>query len=559
MGSSRARGATLRRLGNPESGTFAVTFRDPRQWQDASDRSKGHRVVRRSLKTRDRAFAEICLASLNRILADPTLWQNPPQDTPVVVRELWGGESFQVTVSGGKVRVPVASGETARGFSPLDNIEDWVSSDEPAAFAKWLEVRAANPDWWEERELAAQLPPVLTKDAKLRSAVMALRTSLIELDATRERVGTLVQEIDALRNENKALRHRLQRYDRRAAKVAAVGTLQQELEKYLADVQQRKITHKRKGILRSTLRRFVTDVGPNRKADDIAEQDVSRYVQSYRQIDGRPISEERRREIRLQVCTFLETATNFMFSRKAVVKVSAHKVAREKKPIVWLEGEEVTALLKQVYADHGDYWGDLATMQAYMGFRPSELLLLQTAKVTKEAVELEPIMDESTGVSHAKTGARAVKIPNEVARIIDRRVRASQGPFLFGALRRVSKGSGQPSPRRDGRTGLLAAAWNEDVFFKQYTALLRAAATKAKIKKPIDGRTLRRTFGSIAIRSGYSVEEVARVMGDRASTIRKHYARIEAREVDITSLTLSASIRRAQKPGAVRSKQRSVR
>ncbi len=525
--------ATIRRQHNQETSTFVVTFRDPRRWQDPLDHTKGRKVVRKSLKTTDRAHAENLSLHLNRILADASLWRVPPADTPSVIREIWLGERADVgeEIDGENVRVAAAPGVT-REIAVETDVEAIDPDGKGIVFdpkklrkLRTLPVKVFQGDY-------------NPKD-KSKSFALAYRQTLAEVELLRKEREALGLRVRDLETENKALRHKLRLYNKRAERSAKVGPLKDELQTYIDHYSAKKITRKRKGILRVTLQRFIEEVGQDRKADDVTEAEVSRYVDAYRAKNGKPISEERRKEIRAQVCTFLEAVTHQSFSRRAVGRVAGHKISRERKKVVWLEFKEAQCLVEQMYKLHGDYWGDLATVQVFMGWRPSELLLLQKANVSDGAIELDPVVDADTGVSHAKTGGRTIKIPGAAVEAVQRRVDTSSGSLLFPAQHKLTK-SGEPYRRKDGRTGLLAEAWNEDLFHKRFTDKLREAAAKAEIKKPIDGRTLRRTFGSIAIRSGFTIEQVARVMGDRPQTIRKHYARLEAEEVDLSGLKLAA-------------------
>lgn len=527
---SRARSkggrVSLRRHGNPETGMFVATFRDPRYQQDPKHPIKGNKVVRRSLKTHDRAYAEQCSSALERIVKDAALWTTPPEDCPAIVREIWLGavEDVEVTHDKRALRTKPAEGVRRKRSVALD-LEAVDPTGGGFTFRRGMMK-------------SLKKPPVrvdegdYTDEEKALSFAVAHESVVRDLHEVRMANESLRSQLDAQGTENKALRHRLNLYNKRAARVAKVGTLHEELDKYVLDYKAKKITHKRKGILNSTLKRFVSAMGATRKADDVSEADVTRYVETYRADGGKPISEERRKEIRAQVCTFLERVTHQSFSRRAVGRVSAHNVARERKQIVWLDSGDAKSLLKELYALHGNYWGDLATIQLHMGWRPSELVLLQKSGVKETHLELDPIVDPTSGVSHGKTGGRSIRIPREAAVAVKRRAKPKGQPLLFPFLGSITK-EGRTRKRQTDKPGLLSTAWNFDMFYKEYRTKLRAAAKRAKIERPMDARTLRRTFGSLAIRKGWSVEQVAQVMGDRPSTIRRHYARLNSEEVSI--------------------------
>ena len=137
-----------------------------------------------------------------------------------------------------------------------------------------------------------------------------------------------------------------------------------------------------------TLQRFLDEIGPNRKANNVDEREISRYVQTVRRskwiaengsrkrVDGGPMGEKRRSEIRTTICSFMVEATKGAFCREEVGKIKSHTVARERKEIVWLEKEEARRLARKMNELFGAYWGDMAEIQLGMGWRPSELAII---------------------------------------------------------------------------------------------------------------------------------------------------------------------------------------
>lgn len=533
----RSKGVTVKRQGDDAS-VFIVTFRDPRVSYGKSSASRGKKVVRKSLKTKNPALARRYEVELNRILLDKSLWKNLPEDTSEVVRSIWGGPQFSEMIGDKLVSFPIAEGEAPAVRTSFRNEDSLIVLTE-GHIEQLLAEAMFNPE--NAPNVQFELTPEYSTDSKFRSALVALIVARDGIDQLRTEVEKFEGNNAELAVRNKALFQKLRQFEKRAAKAENIGTLQQEFDRYMEVLQERKITDKRKGILRSTLKRFMSDMGPNMPAVEITETEVSNYVQTYKDKDKKPITEERRREIRTQVCTFMESATNQLFSRKGVVRIAAHKVAREKKPIVWLTYKEASKLIENMTDESDGYWKDLATVQLHTGFRPSELILIQKSNVTKNVITLAAITDPKTGVSKAKTGSRSVQIQKDIAETVASRKRKGSNPFLFGRIQTYSAKNKIPTKRQDGQTGLLANAWNEDVFHRHYRKRLRDAAKKAGITKSIDGRTLRRSFGSIAIRQDYTVEEVAKLMGDRPQTIRKHYADLLAEEIDITGLKMTDS------------------
>jgi len=57
--------------------------------------------------------------------------------------------------------------------------------------------------------------------------------------------------------------------------------------------------------------------------------------------------------------------------------------------------------------------------------------------------------------------------------------------------------------------------------------------THAILPPGMNAKSLRRTFGSLLLRSGKSTAEVAAAMGNTEDVVRQHYARILGGEVDV--------------------------
>lgn len=515
---------SIQRKRNTLDGVFEVTFRDPRRWQDPKDPSKGRKVVRKSLRTKDLTLAEKYQTDLERLIKDRNLWKVPPADIPLVVREVWLGAraDVQVPTKYGEAKLPWSSDAKQPTTLEVNAPKDFKPvADDDSEWPGFIEVKLPYPE-----------------AAKTLTFAEGYKLAVAELEDLRKAYERQAAELMDVKEEKAALEIKLRRYNRRAAKAANVGTLAEEAEKYLNDYYKRKVSRKRHGIMRSTVNRFIEQMGKDRKADDISEAEVTKYVQGYHAADGKAITEERRHAIRLAVCTFMETVTDGVFARQRVRRVSTHSVERERRNPVYLEPAEAAALIKKLGELHGEYWRDFAAIQLHQGWRPSEVALLRKVNVTKTHIELMPVQDEKRGTWHAKTGRRVVQIHADIEAVVKRRMKKSKGEFLFPFPRKTTE-KGKQHKRRTTAKGLLEEAWNPDVLSKQYLANLRSAAKAAKIKKKVDSRTLRRTFGSIAIRAGLTVEEVATIMGNRPQIVRRHYARLVPDEVHLDGVSFT--------------------
>ncbi|MBE7464266.1 MAG: site-specific integrase [Planctomycetes bacterium] len=524
----RNRGATLQWQGQQ----WIICFRDPRKRDPKTGYAK---PVRKSLKTADGDLAQRYKRALDRIIEEPSYWMHPPKETPSRVCEIWLGSLLEVEVNSRHLPEPVR----------VEPIPDQAKETIQPEFLEILKKAVPPPPYvlfggdphdQPEREAYAQRVARLVRndypdDQKLEALAVAYDRVLQELHAERTtsetqatRIKELEAEKEALERQNQVLNHRLGRYEAKELRHAQAGTLRQEFDRYVKHLDTLNTSRAWKRDVKGYLERFLKDVDEDKPANEFNESALGAYVGGLKSTEGNRISEGMRKRARGQICRFLEFATHGSFRRGRVATVKEKALRREAKEIIWLEKDEVAELIRHIPEDavHGLYWRDLAQIQVAMGWRPSELLLLQTKLATIKIVALEPLTDPVSGEIRSKTGGRAVSVPKAAQAAVQRRIEAGH-ELLFPKL---------TGTNRRKRGGLLEDAWAEAMFFKDYRKVLRAAAAKAEIKKPLDSRTLRRTFGSLQLRAGRKPHEVAELMGDRVETVRRHYARLLAHEID---------------------------
>lgn len=527
-GGRRRSGATIQLKGN----VWYICFRHPLK----RDLKSGYAIpVRFSLKTSDKGVAQDYKNSLDGIVRTPSHWKHLPAGTPERVKQIWFGETLDVEVKDSHLEAPVRVAslpgqakleiiptleEVMEGpFHPKPHLLFGGDPDCKAAVDHFqMQVkglfRADFPDKQKVSALAKAYEGVVKELYEARATITGLNGMVSALDADK----------DALDRQNKILSARLSRYENRELQQANVGTLRQEFERFSKQMDQSKATRAWKRDCKGYIGRFLAAVGEKKKANALTEAEVEAYVTGLKGGEGRRISDGMRKRARGLICRFLEFATRGAFIRKRVATVKEKDLRREAKEIVWLEKTEVERLIRNIPNDEGPtlYWRDLARIQAAMGWRPSEVLILQSRLVNGKTVTLEPVVDPESGEIHGKTGGRSIRVPTIAQAAIRRRLKASSEllfPKLTGANRRI-------------RGGIMKDAWVEPMFCKEYRKILRAAAKKANIAKPVDSRTLRRTFGSLQLRAGRKPHEVAELMGDRPETVKRHYARLLAHEID---------------------------
>ncbi|MCF6228090.1 MAG: hypothetical protein L3J82_05395 [Planctomycetes bacterium] len=493
-----------RRKSKHSNGVFHVTFRHPAEWQDPRNRSKGRKVYMKTLGTKDYDEAKFLHAKLEEIVNNEELHKFVPQDTPRRVREIWLGMSHDLRVKTKLGTVELSYSENAeKDVQLIDKRDDGDIKN----FLFGADEEPTDPN--EYLELIETKHGHTADTTTLAEEVIRLKTEIHRLQGT---TGDLHTELKFVRDENKVMSVKLRQANIKAGKKFDVGTLGEEAKKYLEwhDGTKKKKVWKSK--VRSAVTRFVERFGSERKTLEIDEKEVNRYVQTYKKDNGQPPKEESRRKIRQIVCTFLNDATHGAFDGSEVKSIGQHKVEAEKEKIVWLEPDEAKKLVKAMYALHGNYWGDLAAFQLYTGFRASEIAITLKENIKpldkgarkkgrgRYKIQFVPLKDERDGTYTGKTGGRSIQGRTELDRIIKRRLADKDGKFLFNRIKRYSPKTNKLIKRKDGATGLLADAWNQEAFFKEYRQRLRAAAEEIGITKQIRCHLLRRTFASIAIR-----------------------------------------------------------
>lgn len=527
----RNKGATLQLQGQ----VWLVCFRHP---QRRDPKTRHGRVVRASLKTSDVRIANRYKEKLDLIIRNPEFWEEPPAGTPERVRQIWFGKRLDVTVGSKHLDAPVKVAPLPgqkRDFI-VPSVEEMLP--ELPHPSEWF-IRPSDgesTDAIEDVKRALEsLPELADFDYSDRDKAEAVAVALRRLqetlelvrnanDALNQKVVDLESQKADLERQNQLLHLRLSRYEAKELKDAKVGTLMEEYERFAAELDKTKNSQRWKREVKAYLKRFMKAMGEGKPANEITEREVATYVAGLKGMDGQRVSEIMRKRTRETACRFLDFATRGNFNAKLVPTVKTKDIRREAKAIVWLEKKEVDRLLAKIPKDdeHGLYWRDVAQIQVAMGWRPSELLILQTALATDKVITLEPVTDPKTGEIIGKTGGRSVRVPSAAKAAVRRRIKAGHDLLLPKLTRH----------RKAARGGLLRDAWIEGTFCDQYRSILREAARKARIKKPIDSRTFRRTFGSLQLRAGRKPHEVAELMGDLPETVKRHYARILAHEID---------------------------
>jgi hypothetical protein len=489
----RGIGCTVRQFGRK----YYVKFRLP----------KTGLQIQKSLQTTQASIAFKYKELIDDIINDPE--HKIPELCPPVVKEIFGTKMTTVLVSGVKrIKYPVHNpwAELLQ-IDTLPDLSRGLTDEIKQRFNKGLLVQIAS----------------LSKEVgRLQEAEQKWE---LEKAASRETVKKLQDQVMELTRE-------INYWKGRRLSKTECGTLEQEQTKYIEMFKQRKLKRDYIKDVCFTIERFVREFGPKLNVAEVDEHKINTWLQTYRKPDGGDITERRRKFIRTTVLKFLTTVTNKAFDRDAIEKVSYHRMNRERKEIIWLDQLEAERLVNAMRELHGDYWGDVARIQLDMGWRPEELTMLRSELATDRVITLDVV----DGIA-PKTGKRSVQVQTTTRDAVRRRL-SDTSPLLFP--RRGFKGKTR-RPRVPRAGPIQNIMWYGRTFDRVFLSLLKAAKEKAQIKKPIDCRTLRRTFGSLQLRNGRRDIEVAALMGDLVETVRRHYARILAEEVSTELKASTAS------------------
>lgn len=182
------------------------------------------------------------------------------------------------------------------------------------------------------------------------------------------------------------------------------------------------------------------------------------------------------------------------------------RIETKKEPIKggikWPTLEEVQEELKH----QNNYWRAIIGVMAFAGLSAHEVRGLKKEDVTKESISVHPTEERSTKTYNR---IRQVKIHEKYLKP------------LLDEYEKERKESSLYFPSCVAGSEL----WRHDTFSNKFRKILK--------NKDITALTLRRTFGSLLLRSGKSSAEVAAAMGNTEEMVRKHYARLLGSEVDI--------------------------
>ncbi len=241
-----------------------------------------------------------------------------------------------------------------------------------------------------------------------------------------------------------------------------------------------------------------------------------------------------------------------------VKAVPAKALRRERGEIHWHSLNEVERALKAIparlkAAGHADesgtvpeadiaYWRALVSMLGFAGLQLAELCWLRIEDVQWRSARMratvwittvdDPLDDTQRHLLKTDNRVRHVDLhPRHLLPLIREHVDAgrSGSHFLF-PMQTDRKRRGLKENDERWREQTLSTVLRGHVGGKDRK---RRKPTPGLLPKGMNAKSLRRTFGSLLIRSGKTTEQVAAAMGNTPEIVREHYARIMGCEVDV--------------------------
>lgn len=250
----------------------------------------------------------------------------------------------------------------------------------------------------------------------------------------------------------------------------------------------------------------------------------------------------RRREWRIRIARFINWGAKrweLPSPMRNVPSVPRHAVLRERGDIVWHQLADVEQIIKEL---PNPYWQALIATLAYAGLQLAELTWLRTTDVEllnggkRGRIWVTTVEDpEDPQTRHMlKTSHRRRHVDMHPTLLLPRikaMLKAGKaGKNFFFAIpeemRRRRRGDKQPASERWMTNSL-------STLLRGHPGGKKRLPVPGLLPKGMNAKSLRRTFGSLLLRSGKTSAEVAAAMGNTEDVVRQHYARLLGSEVDV--------------------------
>jgi len=340
-------------------------------------------------------------------------------------------------------------------------------------------------------EAAPEAPGMMGNTLEqLRTQVLGLNSALIEARLELETLRPYVQMYEDLSRSIEGQRAIA------AKNSPTLGEVRADYERSVASLSRGGSLHK------TFIRRFIEQLGEDRKLVSIKPGEIQAYIAE--DAKKHPREAIRPKKVRALASKFFGWCAVNHSIPNPMDRVPSQRIQADK-DIQWHSLEEIEAVIRT----QNVYWKALIGTLAYAGLSAHELRGLESKDVIESSgrrfLRIAP-----TDERRLKTAKRRrnVEISKRLAVLIDAHI-AAQGEsrYLF------------PSSQRS-----RGEMWTDDSLTHHLGQHLPDG---------MDALSLRRTFGSLLIRSGKTAEQVAAAMGNSAAIVTRHYGRILGGEVEI--------------------------
>jgi integrase len=376
---------------------------------------------------------------------------------------------------------------------------------------------------------------------KLQPAIRShLAQAAGELSQARERISAQYAEIRTLEErlaEETAQHRALARSV--LAQAASAGARSPHLAEALAEFEQHLAATITPGYRRDVMTlcaEFVASLPDSCSTlVDVTVEQIARFLdaKSVASQPSQPLTRYTRYRIKLgRLINWAAQRWGYPSQMSGVRAFSPTQVGRERGEIHWHDMAEVEAVIRGL----DTYWAALVASLAYAGLQLAELCWLRREDLIwgpeRKTAQLRVCTVTEGEVRHYLKSAHRRRIITVHQRLLIPRLELhlqaiKQSTYLF------------PTP--EGNRRARKTADNLERWLPHALSVVLRGHPGGKCRAPSQGllppgmnaKSLRRTFGSLLIRSGATEAQVAAAMGNTPSVVRAHYARILGGEVDV--------------------------
>ncbi len=368
-------------------------------------------------------------------------------------------------------------------------------------------------------ELRATLLPVFLERNKLREAHAALKVTNKDQAA----------EISRLKEELAALKRTVIGQMLEAGK--NVPDMADAIKLFEATMKAETTEFNARVVL-SVVNRFIASLeGKRKNAVEITADDIGRFLDA-ETARGEDINKKatRRDAIRRRVGRFINWSADRWLYTSQMKAIATGDLGREKSDPHYHELADVKAALESL---PNDYWKTLIATLAFAGLQLAELVWLRKSDVTISAdgtsgkLRITTVDDGNGGKHLLKTDHRRREVnlhPTQLLPLI-KSFLASEHPgeiFLFAIPK---------ADRVDDRERWLVNSLSCKL--NGHRGGKRRRPTAALLPAGMNAKSLRRTFGSLLLRSGKTTVDVAAAMGNTPEVVTRNYAKLRGHEVTV--------------------------